>query len=125
LAGLPGLEKKPIYKRKWFAELLGSVPPVIGILITAIANLGEQDETRKKLSYVGFGAAIWLVLAGFIKVIQASQQDSEDKPEKKFDGLSAALHVVHAAVAQAMNFRPGDHENGKLRITVHRVVPDG
>lgn len=120
---IPGVKKTPFYQKKWFAELFGSVPPIVAVIITAIVNF--QDETKRNLGIVGIIAAVWIFLAGIIKIFQASKQDSEESLKYNFEGIKASLVTLHELVSEMQNFNEADRNNGKFRVTMHRVDPSG
>jgi hypothetical protein len=61
-----------------------------------------------------------LLVASWLRVKAAYRQDAEDKSKGSYDGITAALNVLHGAVAGKLGFEAS--KSGKLRITLHRVV---
>lgn len=123
MAGIPGVKHTPFYQKKWFSELVGSVPPIIAVLIAAVVNY--QDETKQNLGIAGIIAAIWLFLAGIVKIFQASKQDSEESLKYNFEGIKASLITLHELVSEMRGFSEDDKHNRRLRVTIHRVDPAG
>lgn len=124
MAGIPGLDPTPYYQKKWFAELIGSIPPIVAIVIAAIINLNDSDPTKRVLSWIGFCSAGWLLIASAVKIGQARRQDQKEDSTNLHDGLTAALTVIHAEIAHNAKFSTTDMHNGRLRVTMHRVVPN-
>ncbi|HSK71361.1 MAG TPA: hypothetical protein VK892_06675, partial [Pyrinomonadaceae bacterium] len=123
MAGIPGVKPTPFYQKKWFSELVGSVPPIIVVLIAAVVNL--QDESRQVFGFAGVVAAIWLFLAGIVKILQASKQDSEEALKYNFEGIKASLITLHELVSEMRGFTEAERNNGQLRVTMHRVDSAG
>jgi hypothetical protein len=124
LAKIPGVDQSRIYHKRWVAELVGGVPVVAAVAITSIANLSDSDPTKHTLAFIGFGAMLWLIVAGVLKVLQARRQDAKEYADQQYDGLKAALMTVHALVAQKARITGADIMSGKLRATIHRIVPE-
>ncbi len=124
MAGIPGIKSTRFYHKKWFAELLGSVPPIIAAIVAAVTNLLDATDSKKSLAYLGFGIAGWLFVAGLIKILQASKQDNEETRKYDYDGLKATLYVLHGGISRTLGFKESEIENGRLRVTIHRVDSD-
>jgi hypothetical protein len=59
------------------------------------------------------------------RVLHARAQDRERRRGDEYDGFRAALHVLFGAVCEAAGLSGHECVNGKVRITIHRVVPKG
>lgn len=119
---IPGVELRiwlKVLHQKWLVELIGSFPPVIvaGIGVWQLA----QNKATISLGYWAAGAAVWLVIASFFKIVQAMDVDRNANSKQDFDGLKAAMFVVHANVTRACGL--SQDQNADVRVTFHRVVP--
>jgi putative methionine-R-sulfoxide reductase with GAF domain len=69
--------------------------------------------------------AVWMVGASAGKVLHARAQDRERKRAGDYEGLHAALQVLFAAVCATARVGRQEQATGRLRATIHRVVPNG
>lgn len=83
-------------------------------------KLSRSKKTVQALLLV-FGI-LWLAGSSILKVLHAFQQDQEQKQKQDYDGLLGALHVLYGCISRNLSF--GEQDYGRLRVTVHRVVPD-
>lgn len=114
---IPDRETRRWFHRKSVSEAFTVGPPVLVATATGLLNL--QDPARRTLgAWLLFGAA-WLLLGNTFKVAQAHKQDRERKASGEYDGLRAALHILHDSVC-ALSEREGG-----LRVAIHRVVYQG
>lgn len=119
MAQIPGRKRKRFWEHKAVVEALAVIPPIAAAAVTAILNL--RDPAKRSLGWVLIGASVWLAVASVVKILNAQAQDAALKKSEGYEGLLAALHVLHGAVRS----RAGSdnlHE-GRLRATIHRVVP--
>lgn len=117
---IPGAPAKRFWTSKWFVESASSVPPVIVAGLAAYRLYA--DPTTQNLALVSAGACAWLVVASALKVVSAYSQDRSDHAAKDHRDIRAAMHVLHATVAEICKLDLAtSHE--KLRATFHRVVP--
>jgi hypothetical protein len=91
----------------------------VAAVVTAILNL--HDPATRSLGWALIGASAWLAAASLVKVLHARSQDAAQKRSEDYEGLLAALHVLHGAVRSRAGLE--DSRNGTLRATIHRVVP--
>jgi hypothetical protein len=111
---IPGHRKK-WYDNKWVAELISSVPPLLGALFGAFAAY-ENPLTRGAV-WVLVISAIWLCVGLFWKIRIAAQEDERQSPQNP---LYAATWVVRASIAAVIGIT--DQDTDAIRITVHRVM---
>jgi hypothetical protein len=113
--------KKPkrFWEHKAVVEALAVVPPIVAAGVTAILNL--QDPAKRSVGWVLIGASVWLAVASLVKVLSARSQDAAQKRGEEYEGLLAALHVLHGVVRSRAGLE--DRRDGAFRATIHRVVP--
>ncbi|HSU15545.1 hypothetical protein [Longimicrobium sp.] len=116
---IPGRRRPRFYERKTVVELLAIVPPVVTAGVTAYINL--RDPGKRTLGWLLVGAIGWLAAASIVRVLHAHAQDREQKRRDDYDGLLGALYVLYGLVSARAAVGP--HEHGRLRITIHRIVP--
>lgn len=114
-----GLKRKCFYERKWFSETVAAAPPFIA---AAIAAFKTDAQNMPWIFWLAVTSCAWLVVAGALKVYLGKKQDAAEDEARSHDGLRAALHVLHASVAQAGELAQ-DEKDKCLRVTFHRVVP--
>ncbi len=66
------------------------------------------------------GASVWLAVASVVKVLNAQAQDAAQKKSEGYEGLLAALHVLHGAVRSRAGIE--SLHDGRVRTTIHRIV---
>ncbi|MFL5541665.1 MAG: hypothetical protein ACJ8J0_21950 [Longimicrobiaceae bacterium] len=118
MTSIPGRRRQRFYERKTVVELLAVVPPVAMGAVTAAINL--RDPGKRPFGWLLAAAIGWLVIASIVKVLHAQAQDREQRRREEYDGLLGALHVLYAAVSARAGI---DRQDGRLRVTIHRVVP--
>jgi hypothetical protein len=114
---IPGRKHKRFWEHKAVVEAFAVIPPIAAAAVTAVLNL--RDPAKRSLGWVLIGASVWLAVASVVKVLNAQAQDAAQKKSEGYEGLLAALHVLHGAVRRA---RIGSLHDGRLRATIHRVV---
>lgn len=114
-----GLKHKCFFERKWFSETVAAAPPFVA---AAIAAFKTAADGMGWIFWLAIASCVWLVGAGMLKVFLGKKQDAAEDEARSHDGLLAALHVLHATVAQAGKLTP-EEKNRCLRVTFHRVVP--
>ncbi len=119
MTSIPGRRRRRFYERKAVVELLAVVPPVLTAAVTALINI--RDPGRRTLGWLLVAAIAWLVVSSVVKILHAYAQDREQKRREEYDGLIGCLHVLYAAVSKRAGIEP--REDGKLRVTIHRIVP--
>lgn len=126
-----GLRKRAFYERKWLVEAIAAGPPFVGAVYSAFkawhaTQLPVDPAVAVKANGVDpvilGGVCTWLLVASVIKVLAAKAQDAKDDLSKGHDGILAALHVVHSAVARVGKLETAEQKTS-LRVTFHRVVP--
>jgi hypothetical protein len=120
---IPGRRVDRWFEKKAVIEALATVPPVLAAAIGALTSL--SDPRTQVMGWWLAAGAIWLVGASGAKVLHARTEDRQRKREGDYDGLRAALHVLFAAVCEAADLSRWEKVNGKVRLTIHRVVPNG
>ena len=120
MARIPGVEAPRWWQRKWIGEALAIVPP---ILMAGGTGWGIMlDKTRPhSLAWPAFSAAVWLLLAGGAKTLYAASEDRKEQEEQSPRDLAGCVHVIHRVAQRIVGF--SDAEEGRLRVTVHRIVP--
>ena len=118
MTSIPGRRRQRFYERKTVVELLAVVPPVVMGAVTAAINLRDPD--KRPDGWLLAAAIGWLVIASVVRVLHARSQDREQRRREEYDGLLGALHVLYAAVSARTGI---DRHDGRLRVTIHRVVP--
>lgn len=111
------------YEKKAVIEALATVPPVLAATVGALTSL--SDRHRRVFGLWLAAGVVWLVVASVAKVLHARAQDRERKRADEYDGFRAALHVLYTAVCEAASLSGHECVNGKVRMTIHRVVPNG
>jgi hypothetical protein len=118
---IPGVERtawRRLMRQKWLVESISSVPPLL------VASIGAyrlvQDTATQSIGYWSAFAAVWLLLASFVKVANAREVDHEADSKLDHDGLKAAMFVLHAGAGQVCGLNPANIDD--LRVTFHRVV---
>ncbi|HEX6751823.1 MAG TPA: hypothetical protein VF092_31300 [Longimicrobium sp.] len=119
MTSIPGRRRRRFYERKAVVELLAVIPPVLTAAVTALVNI--RDPERRTLGWLLVGAIGWLLVSSVVKILHAYAQDREQKRREEYDGLLGALHVLYGVVSTRAGIGPRD--GGRLRVTVHRVVP--
>jgi hypothetical protein len=102
------------FEKKAVIEALATVPP------GALTSL--SDRQKRAFGWWLLAGVVWLVAASAAKVLHARAQDRERKRSDEHDGLRAALHVLFATVCRTAGISEEERANGRLRLTVHRVV---
>lgn len=118
---IPGRRDDRWFEKEAVIEALATVPPVLAAVIGALASLA--DPRQQVIGWWLVAGAVWMVGASAGKVLHARAQDRERKRADDYEGLRAALQVLFAAVCEAAGMCERETANGKLRITMHRVVP--
>ena len=118
MAQIPGRKRKRFWEHKTVVEALAVIPPVTAAAVTAILNL--RDPAKRSLGWVLIGASAWLAVVSLVKVLNAQAQDAAQKKSEGYDGLLAALHVLHGTVRSRAGIE--SVQDGILRTTIHRVV---
>lgn len=116
---IPGRKRKRFWEHKAVVEALAVIPPIAAAAVTAILNL--RDPAQRSLGWVLIGASVWLAVASVVKVLNAKAQDAAHKKSESYEGLLAALHVLHGAVRSRAGIE--SLHDGGVRTTIHRVVP--
>jgi hypothetical protein len=116
---IPGVERPPLWRRRWFLETVTSVPPVVAAGFTAVNLWG--NPLRMPLGYLAAGMVAWLACAGLLRVALARRQDAKEGPDVTHEGLYAATAALHAAVLHQVGQARGEIPD--LRATFHRIVP--
>jgi hypothetical protein len=116
---IPGRRRPRIYERKMAVEMLAVVPPVLTAAVTATINL--RDPGKRGLGWLLVAGIAWLIAASIARVLHAHAQDREQQRREDYDGLLGAMHVLFGLVSAQAGIGPDEH--GRLRITIHRVVP--
>lgn len=116
---IPGRRRSRLYERRAMVEMLAVVPPVLTAAVTAATNL--RDPAKRGLGWLLVAGIGWLAAASVARVLHAHAQDREQKRREDYDGLLGAMHVLYGLVSARAGIAP--HEHGRLRITIHRVVP--
>jgi hypothetical protein len=111
------------YEKKAVIEALSTVPPFVAAVVGALASFSDPLKRGFGL-WLGVGAA-WLAVASVAKVLHARAQDRERRRADEYEGFRAALHLLFTAVCEAAGLSGPDCENGRVRVTMHRVVPNG
>lgn len=114
---VPGPKKKRVWEREalsaWITGL-GAVPTGAAAVWKAVADGASRAVIALSATAVGFA-----VLGTVAKAIQAHLKDAkEHNPDGPVD-LSSCLHVAHAMLGCGATL-----PEGRLRITVHRVIGD-
>lgn len=116
---IPGKKKPKLYEKKSVVEASAVIPPIITGVVAAAINIG--DPTKRTLGWVLLAAVGWLAVASVVKVLHAYSQDRELARKDDYEGLLGAVHVLYGAISKAVGIT--DREHGRLRVTLHRVVP--
>lgn len=116
---IPGPKRDRLYEKKGFVEAIAILPPLVTAAVGAAVNV--RDPARRTLGVWLAAATVWLLAASVIKVLHALAQDRDRKRTQDYDGLAAALEVLHSTVRGRTGLGP--HGDGMLRVTIHRVVP--
>ena len=111
------------YEKKAVIEALSTVPPVLAAVVGALASF--SDPRNRAFGWWLAVGALWLLAASAAKVLHARAQDREHRRADEYEGFRAALHVLFTAVCEAAGLSGADCTNGRVRITIHRVVPNG
>ncbi|HEX6369104.1 MAG TPA: hypothetical protein VF006_09225 [Longimicrobium sp.] len=119
MGNIPGPQKERFYEKKYVVELIAVLPPLVTAAVGALVSLG--DPAKRTLGWWLTGAAAWLALASAVKVLHAAAQDRDRKRVQDYDGLRGSLWVLYEAVRGRAGLEGVD--DGKLRVTIHRVVP--
>jgi len=128
MPGIPEPKRKRFYHKAWFSEAL-AIP---GALITAIPTItlfirrvfiadASVSISDLWLACIGMFGVLLLIVQGLSKVAQARWKDIREEDEEKFDGLNAALHIIHSLVRHKAAF--GRKDADRLRVTIHRILP--
>jgi len=123
LSQIPEARSAKFFERKWLVELAAAVPPVGLAGVTAAAALIDNRSDNDVLGYILSLIALWLVVVGVLRVVNAHTEDRKQAKELDYDGLKGALHTIHSSVAEYLGFSDEEKRSGRLRITIHRVVP--
>ncbi|WP_143277757.1 GAF domain-containing protein [Bordetella genomosp. 10] len=116
---IPGVDRPPIWYRKWFIEVLGAVPVVGAAAFTMVRFWRSPDD--RLFADLALAVVVWVCLFSFLKVLVARRQDRQEAPEETHDGLYGAVTVAHAAVKFLVE--SNSETEVDLRATFHRVVP--
>lgn len=111
------------FERKATVEAVATVLPFLAAAVGALTSLSQPGQRR--FGWWLLGGALWLILASVAKVLHARAQDRERRRADEYDGFRAALHVLFAAVCEASGLSDAECGAGRLRLTIHRVVPIG
>jgi len=117
---LPGVQKTGFLHKKVPVEIVGGLPPLVVAGVSAYKFFLEPATVP--LGWLSVAAAIWLIGATILKILNAREQDREAASKRDHEGLRAALWVLHSAASHACNLGPTVMEQ-QLRVTFHRVVP--
>lgn len=120
---IPGRRVDRWFEKKAVIEALATVPPVLAAAIGALTSL--SDPRTQVMGWWLAAGAVWLVGASTAKVLHARTEDRQRKRADDHEGLRAALHVLFAVVCEAACLRGRDRVNGRVRVTIHRMVPNG
>jgi len=120
---IPGRRLDRWFEKKAVIEALATVPPVLAAAIGALTSL--SDPRTQVMGWWLAAGVVWLVGASTAKVLHARTEDRERKRVDDYEGLRAALQMLFAAVCHTAGFERDDQDSGKLRATMHRVVPNG
>ncbi|OZI68528.1 hypothetical protein [Bordetella genomosp. 1] len=118
---IPSITPAPAWRRRWCVEVLTGLPPAILATLGAIRLWTDTEHPGWWLQGAMF-VSFWMILACVFKVFLALRSDNDETPDRALDGIRAAMHVLHAATAQACGIAPG-RVSQHLRVTFHRVVP--
>ncbi|WP_156414219.1 GAF domain-containing protein [Bordetella sp. N] len=116
---IPGVDRPPIWYRKWFIEVVGTVP-VVGAAVFTMVRFWHSPEDRL-FADLAMGVVVWVCLVSLLKIQIARRQDRKEAPEETHDGLYAAVSVAHAAIKNLIESQSETEID--LRATFHRVVP--
>ncbi|WP_143220437.1 MULTISPECIES: GAF domain-containing protein [unclassified Achromobacter] len=116
---IPGVDRPPIWYRKWFFEVVGAVP-VVGAAVFTMVRFWRSPQDRL-FADLALGVVVWVCLVSLLKIQIARRQDSKEAPEETHDGLYAAVSVAHAAIKNLIELQSDTEVD--LRATFHRVVP--
>jgi len=116
---IPGVDRPPIWYRRWFIEVLGAVPVVAAAAFTAVRFWRSPED--RVFADLALGVVVWVCLFSVLKIQAARRQDSKEAPEETHDGLYAAVSVAHAAIKNLIESHSDTEVD--LRATFHRVVP--
>jgi hypothetical protein len=120
---IPGRRVDRWFEKKAVIEALATVPPVLAAAIGALASLA--DPHTQVMGWWLAAGAVWLVGASGAKVLHARAEDRQRRRVEDYEGLRSALHMLFAAVCHTAGFEEADRASGRLRVTMHRVVPNG
>ncbi len=123
MSQIPEVRSARFFEKNWVVELVAAFPPVIAVVVTAVATLIDERVGNNVLGYVLLGSALWMIVASFLRVANAYSEDKAKAEELGYDGLRSALHVVHSSVSDHENFSKEERSDGRLRVTILRVVP--
>ena len=117
---IKGLTKHRIWSKKLSIEFVSSVPP----LIAAIVAIVNRYPVFDLLFWLLVFGAIWLLLAGCLKMHKAHEEDQKHVEDNSHTGITACLHVLHAVIEHQgkIEFSQASAEDFDLRVTFHRVV---
>ena len=121
MGNIPGIKSPRFYEKKWVVEVIAVVPPIVAGSVTAWQNIIDPD--KETLGWILAACIAWLIVASIVKVLNAQSQDKEQKQKHTHDGLRGALSVLYGSISSHLNFKQDELNTGKLRVTIHRVVP--
>ena len=105
--------------RKWLVEIFATVPPVVVAFVAGYQLVASPE--KQALGYTLYVAAIWLLLAGLAKTLNALETEKLADAKLDHDGLQAGMLVLTAVAGHACGLTL---QNTKaLRATFLRAVP--
>jgi hypothetical protein len=115
-----GIKTRGFLEKKWPVEMVSNGPGVLASGMAAYKAAAEPGLTW--LAWVAGVVCVWTLGSSMLKVTLAKRQDAKDDELRNHDGLAAALHVLHAAVAGQAGLT-SEEKDDCLRVTFHRVLP--
>lgn len=119
---IPGSKRVPFYQRQSTIEIAAILPTLFASAAGAFLSFSSQDPRQYPTGWVLIAGLSLSLLAGILKIVQARQKDKDQEQSQSYDGIRSALHVLHNLIAEIQKFTEADRSNGRLRITMHRVV---
>ncbi len=123
MSRIPEARSPRFYEKKWVVETAAIFPPIVAMGVATATNLMDPAVGKQRLGWLLLAGVVWLIVASFIKVANAYSQDRQQESEREYDGLNGALHAIHSSVAEYVGFSDEEKRGGRLRTTIHRVVP--
>jgi hypothetical protein len=109
------------FEKKAVVEALATVPPLLAAMVGALTSLSDQQ--KRTFGWWLLGGSVWLAAASVTKVLHARAEDRHRRRTEDYEGLRAAMHVLFTSICTRAGVRQEEHTSGRLRVTIHRVVP--